>query len=216
MIGGSPQSTPYSTNNASQVSTEQEQQAQQNQAFWNQIYSQFNPQAPVQNTPSSGPGFQQAGANTKGFEQSLQGAAGATGSTDTGALRTGIDNTANQLTRSTDLNSYLSDMNKNSEESNKYGVAGFGRMNNIFDTQNKLNQLPQERLLSGAETEDKENQAWKDYLNSQNPVGNLIGGSVGSLFGKVAGQKLFGQQQNPASSSLNGIYNQEDNLVLPE
>jgi len=200
------------TNQGLGVANEQEQEAAQNQQFWDKVYAGFNPQAPVAQTPSSAPGFNQAATNTQNFQKQIQGVGGPTGSTDMGALSTGIQQKAGNLSRTQDLNSYLSDMEKNQGESNKYQTAAEGRMNGIYGTRDQLSRLPQERELSQANVSDKINQMWNDYINSQNPAENMVGGAAGGLLGKLAGSKLFGPKPPPYMKSLTDIENTENDL----
>jgi len=206
----------FGQSNATGVATEQEQQATQNQQFWDQIYSQFNPQAQVFSTPSSAPGFQGAAKNAQGFAQSLGQVGGGTGSVDMGQANAKSNAEAGQLTRSQDLNSYLNDTQKNMNESDTYQGNAFNRMNGIFGSESELNRLPQERELNQAETADKENEQWQNYENGLNPAENLVGGAVGGFLGHMGGRGLFSQANNGNyEGSLNDINNEVDNLPQP-
>ena len=222
MINGGIGGSTYSGNgfgNAAGVATEEEQNASANQNFWDQVYSQFNPQAPVSQTPSSAPAYGTAAANTQNYLKQAQETAGGqgTGKADIGGVNQAIQNTAGQMSRTQDLNSYLSDAQKNTQTSNQYQEGAQGRMQNLFGTQEKLNQLPQNRELTQAQTQDQINKMWQEYLNGQNPSANLIGGAAGGLIGKLAGGAHFGggqggnQTQNPFDiPGLEDYYNQQE------
>jgi hypothetical protein len=115
---------------------------------------------------------------------------------------------AGQLSRTQDLNSYLNDTQKNTSAGDQSTVGAFGRMNNIFGSENELNQLPQERALSQAGVQDKQNENWQTYQNEQTPFENLIGSAVGILGGKLLGSKIFGKTKNPNDPT--GVEEEDD------
>ncbi len=193
--------------NAVSVANEQEGQAQQNQQFWDQVYSQFNPQAHVFNTPSSAPGYQQAAQNAQAFGSQLGQVGGGTGSVDMGQANAASNAQAGQLSRTQDLNSYLNDTQSNMAEGDQYTGNAFDRMNSIFGTRNELAGLSNNRQLSNAETQDTINSQWLDYQNQLTPFENLIGSAAGKLGGTIAGSKIFGPQntKDPA-----GVESEDD------
>lgn len=175
------------------VANEQEQEAQKNQQFWDKIYSEFNPQAPVQQTASSAPGFNQAAQNTQAFADQARQVAGNVGSSDAGAMSRGIQQTAGNLSRTKDLNSYLSDIQHNQGESNKYETQGLGRMTDIFGQRGDMNKLLMNRRMNQAKTKDDINNMWDKYKQGQTPWENIFGEAAGGALGKFAGSHAFGQ-----------------------
>jgi len=170
---------------------EQETISRQNQEFWNKWYSQFKQGTPAAVTPTSAPGFDQAAQRTQDYAQTQM---VAPNSVDVGGMNRDIQNKMKFQSRSSDMNSFLRDLEENRGRSQRLGSLDFNRMQDIQGANQRVGRLPMDRLGRQLQTDEDIMSMWDAYRSGIDPAENLIGSAVGGLGGQLTAD-LFGRNK---------------------
>lgn len=187
----------YDPNIALNAANEDQAYNKENNDFWLQQYSRFNPQASIFKSAPSGQAYQNVANTAKGMgAQAASIAPGGVGSMDATALNRGAEQTGQQTSRTEDLNNFLGNMNKNNQLQNERQTSMFKRTGDIGGVQRYMSEgLPQEAYQRRATNQQDIANEWNKYYENQPNIGNILagsaGGALGSIFGKKVGQKLF-------------------------
>lgn len=191
------------TNNASVGATSQDlQEAQQNQAFWNNVYSQFNPQAPTISAQSSAPAYANIANTAKSmFGNSVSGYGGPTGNLDQNQVGQNLQTTGTAASKTQDINDYMNDIAQNQQSAEQRELSMFGGQQGQNAANTALFQTaPENAMLGQANTQTQEANEWNDYYNNQpnflNELGEGIGTGVGKIVGAKASNSMFGNAGN--------------------
>lgn len=204
----------YDPNIALNQANEEEQYAQQNNDFWREQYNKFNPQQTVLQNPNSGKAYQNVANQANSMAQTARQVGGGGGSLDYGRLGQNLSNEGQQVSKTEDLNSFLNNLRGNKNMANERLTSMFGNTQNSMAQQARLNQLPNQRAMSGAETQQEIENAWRNYYNGQPNTANMIGGALGHLAGGIAGNKLGSLFAQPTSYATPESYDWENDPFL--
>jgi hypothetical protein len=174
----------------------QEDQARENQQFWDQWWTKFNPPTPMATPGASGPLFDQAAQRTQAAIQGQAGG-GSPGTFDMAASARNLGNDAQQKTRTMDLRSFLDAQKENARRSNQLGSFDFQKSRGISDAERRIGGLPNTRRGAEIRTDDAIKAMWEAYQAGKNPFENLIGGAVGDLGGDLLADLFKEDEFNP-------------------
>ena len=198
--------------NAYQGATNQDlQEAQQNQSFWNDVYSQFNPTAPTINAAPSAPAYSNVANNAKSmFQNSLGANGGPTGSMDQNQVGQNLATRGTSASKTQDINDFLNDTSQNQKSAEQKELSMFGgaQKQNAANT-DLFQTAPEKAMLGKADTQNQIANAWTEYQNGQPNFGNELGAGIGGGLGQVVGSKaansLFGNAGNDDEYTIEQI-----------
>lgn len=175
---------------ADTATSDELQAAQQDQSFWNGVWSNFNPQSNVLTSTPSGPAFNNIAKTANGIAQAGVGG-GPSGSTDLNQASQNRQASATGASRTEDLNNFMNNLNGNQKSAEERELSMFGNSQGQNAQDNSLFQgAPQQAAISQAETQQNIANEFNDYNQGQGNPGNEIGSAVGGFAGGVAGSKL--------------------------
>lgn len=182
----------YDPNIASNVANEEENFAQQNNNYWQDVYNKWNPQQQFMQTPSTAGGFQNIANQAKGISNQSSGTGIGNSMFNPNFQGQKMDTSGEQTSKSVDLDTFLKNQKTNQGLSNQRLESMFGGSQNVGRAENEMSyQQPQDRALSNAETQQQIENDWNKYYQSQPNVGNMIAGGIGKLGGVLAGKGLI-------------------------
>lgn len=164
----------------------QEQSAKKRYDFWNQYYRQLVGQpAATFSSPSSAPGFQQAAQNTENYAQNQLGRG--SGSVDFEALKRNLGNQATLNSNTMDINSYLSNLEKNRQSQENSQIGGLTGNVGINQMDQNVNNAGLSRFADMLKLQD--------YIKSMKLAQSRSGGdpfqeALGAL-GNFAGEAIL-------------------------
>lgn len=196
LIGSLFNSNPAPNNNGAGLATAQAsqdlQEANANQEFWNNVYSQFNPTAPTITATPSGSAYANIANNAKSmFNNSLNANGGPTGNIDQNQVGQNLATKGIGASKTQDINDYMSDTAQNQQSAEQKELSMFGGAQNQNAENTALFQTaPENALMGQANTATQEGNAWNTYNENQPNFGNEFAGAAGGAAGKIIGGQL--------------------------
>lgn len=167
----------------------QEVEKEKDYSFWNNWYSQFNPQGPVAQSIDMNNLFNQADANTQAFAKS-QMKGGVPGNLNVQGLNQKIGRNAQEGGNQANFESALRAFNENARNSEIQGQQGLGRFLNIGNTQNAIQNMKTGRQGAELNMADYIKSMNERAKNSQPSWQSILGQGVGGVAGQMIGDKL--------------------------
>jgi len=186
------------TNSYDQFTQQQETGDKNIYDFWSGIWNKFNPQAPTAQSQNALPGMNLAGQNSIDQAKGLLGGGAAPGSLDLNGLNSRVMN--NEQTRGLreNLSNENNDINQNYRTGLQYGENALGRMNTTGRMNDRMNELPIDRMGQQYATNDSINSMWNNYNNTKGDFFTHLLGGAGQLGGTLLG-KAFGKSNGDPS-----------------
>lgn len=174
------------------------QEAQQNQQFWNGVYSQFNPTAPTVTATPSAPAYANIANTAKSmFSNSVGANGGPSGSLDQNQVGQNLQTKGTGASKTQDINDFMNDTAQNQQSAEQRELSMFGGTQNQNAENTALYQTaPENAIVGGAQNQSEEAKQWQDYYANQpnylNEMASGIGTGAGKILGSKASNSLFG------------------------
>jgi hypothetical protein len=193
------------------------QEAQQNQSFWNQVYSQFNPQAPTMTATPSAPAYANIANTAKSmFANSVGANGGPSGNLDQNQVGQSLQTKGTGASKTQDINDFMNDTAQNQQSAEQRELSMFGGAQNQNAENTALFQTaPQNAVTGGAQNQTEEANQWQDYYTNQpnflNEMASGVGEGAGKILGSKASNSLFGNNGQPTDDQAAEKIDEETN-----